>query len=148
MKTLFIIRHAKAVDRSLGIPDFERVLIKAGIKETKKIAKKFKELGIQPDLFISSPANRAFETAKIFGTELGYSNKKIIIEDELYHSSSGISFVDILKELNDEFNIVCLFGHEPTLSDLANFLFNDFQGDVPKSGIVGIDFDVKNWKNI
>ncbi len=70
MKHLFIIRHGKASQQMM--PDIKRPLIEKGIKRTTKRAKSLKDLGIKPDLIVSSPAVRAFQTAEIFAKILDY----------------------------------------------------------------------------
>ncbi|MCG3720206.1 histidine phosphatase family protein, partial [Aliarcobacter butzleri] len=43
---------------------------------------------------------------------------------------------------------VFLIGHNPGLCDLTNFLVDKSFENIPTCGIVEIDFDVKNWKDI
>jgi phosphohistidine phosphatase len=99
-------------------------------------------------LFISSPATRALETAQIFTDMLGIPENKLITEEKVYDASSGIFFLDLLKNIDNKHQIICLVGHEPTLSDFALFLLKDFKDGIPKSGVVGIEFDITSWKNV
>jgi phosphohistidine phosphatase len=41
-----------------------------------------------------------------------------------------------------------VFGHNPDLTYLATYLSSSVFDNVPTSGIVCIDFDVNNWKDI
>jgi len=123
MRSLFLIRHAKAVDISLSARDFDRDLQQKGIQRAEKIASDLKKtLTIdQNTLFISSPANRAIQTAKIFASILGYPAENIRDSKELYDAH----FIEILKVINtveDHFNKVLVFGHNPGLSNLVNYL--------------------------
>ena len=45
MKTLFLVRHSKAVSRKANLPDFRRTLVKAGEKKSMNMAKKLKKEG-------------------------------------------------------------------------------------------------------
>jgi len=45
-------------------------------------------------------------------------------------------------------NTVMLFGHNPDLSSLANFLCDFTEGNLPTCGTVCIDFDSDTWTNI
>ena len=72
MKTIYLVRHGKAVSRELDIPDYERSLVDKGEKNSVKMAQLLKDKDLSADLFISSPANRALETAKIFTRVFNY----------------------------------------------------------------------------
>jgi phosphohistidine phosphatase len=65
MKTLLLVRHAKATHES-GYSDFERPLTEKGIHGAEKMAKHLQEKGIIPQLFVTSPALRTHQTANIF----------------------------------------------------------------------------------
>ena len=77
MKNIILVRHATAVKRDSEKSDVKRSLKKSGHKEAREMGKHLKEMDIHPDLFISSPAKRAIETAEIVAERLGYSVKKI-----------------------------------------------------------------------
>ena len=147
-KTIYLVRHGKAERKAVSIPDFQRSLIKEGKKESKKAAKRFKEQSTTLDLLISSPANRALETAHIFAKELDYPVEKIVLEEVLSQDPSQEDMLKIIKELDDACSTVMLFGHNPFFLDLASYLVKDFQNDIPKSGIVGITFDQSIWAEI
>ncbi|OGF62163.1 MAG: hypothetical protein A2Y62_20225 [Candidatus Fischerbacteria bacterium RBG_13_37_8] len=147
-KTIYLVRHGRAERKVLTVPDLQRSLIKKGKKESKKAAKRFKEQSIALDILISSPANRALETAHIFAKEFEYPVEKIVIEEVLSQDPSQEDMLKIIKELDDACSTVMLFGHNPFFLDLASYLVKDFQDDIPKSGIVGIMFDKSSWAMI
>ena len=76
---LYIVRHGVAIDREdpKCPPDPERFLTPEGIDKAKQVAKGVAEIGAVPDLMLSSPYVRAFQTAEIFATALEYSKNKI-----------------------------------------------------------------------
>jgi phosphohistidine phosphatase len=104
--------------------------------------------GIKPDLFISSPANRALETAHLFAEEIAYPKQKILLRDTMYNATDGRTLTNVLRELDASQNTVALFGHEPTLSEFTHVLSPRFQQSIPKSGVVGVQFDVKEWTDV
>ncbi len=55
-KTLYIARHAKSSWDDASLSDFERPLNKRGKRDAPFMAEKLKELGVKPDLILSSPA--------------------------------------------------------------------------------------------
>ena len=123
MRSLFLIRHAKAVENNFAIKDFERDLQPKGIQQAESIALELKNTITLDNntLFISSPANRARQTAQIFASILDYPSENIQFTKELYDAH----FIDILSVINnvdDQFGQVLLFGHNPGISNLVNYL--------------------------
>lgn len=147
-KTIILVRHGKAVKNKLRIPDFERTLLKKGAKDARKVSKVLKADGIKPNLFISSPANRALETAHIFAKELQYPVQKILIKDELYDMPSTPKFLKLINSLDERYSSILIFGHNPFFEEFATFLTKNFSESIPTSGAVCIQFSNKPWKNI
>jgi phosphohistidine phosphatase len=148
MKTLYLVRHSKAVQRKPQLPDFERTLVKSGEKDALDMAKNLKKEGFIPDLLMSSTANRALETAHLFAKGLKYPVEKIQVKDALYNEMSEEALLYIIRQVDNQYSSLMLFGHNPVFTDLASYLIEDFQEDIPKSGIVGIEFALKEWKAI
>jgi len=148
MKKLILIRHAKAVSREVKLPDFQRTLVKKGMKDSENMAERLKMRELVPDLMISSPANRSLETAHVFARVLDYPVQKIVVNDILYSEMSPEALVQIIQKIDDKHESVMLFGHDPSFSDLASHLIKDFEEAIPKTGAVSIGFGKKSWKNI
>ncbi len=148
MKTLYLVRHAKAVSRDLGLPDFERALLPRGENDARNLAAKLKDEGVVVDLMISSPANRALLTAHIFADGLGYPVQKIMLKDEIYDASGVRAMLRLIRELDDNYHAVMLFGHNPALADLAHYLIDGFSEVIPTCGVVAIKFQKQYWRNV
>lgn len=148
MKTLFLVRHSKAVTRKANLPDFRRALVKAGEKKSMSMAKKLKKEGVLPDLIISSTANRALETAHLFAQNLDYPTHEILVKDALYNEMSPEALLYLVRQVDDKFRSIMLFGHNPAFTDFASYLVRGFDQDIPKTGIVGIQFRKDSWKDI
>src|SRR5690606_22852676 len=76
-------------------------------------------------LVISSTANRAMQTAKIFCDILGYPVERIVWEPKVYEAH----YLFLMKLLNDvsaSYNYVLLFGHNPGVSDLVGYVTDRF----------------------
>ena len=56
--------------------------------------------------------------------------------------------IDMLSKLDDRENEVLLIGHNPSLNELAEFLSDTIITNIPTSGIVAIEFDIKSWSEI
>ena len=147
MKTLCIIRHAKTEVQAMGQRDFDRELAKRGLSDAPQMAKKLKEIDLMPDKIVSSPAARALATAQLFADKLKYPLTKIEQNSLIYAAALG-SLIKVVKELSDDDKTVFLFGHNPGLTLLANYLCTSPILHLPTSGIVCIDFDTKHWSSI
>jgi len=116
---LYIVRHGIAVDREdpKCPPDPERFLTAEGLEKTRQVAKGMAEIGVAPDLLLSSPYVRAFQTAEIFAGELGYSKNKIRKTDLLL---PGAEPLQLFRELakDKDLSVVFLFGHAPHLDEV------------------------------
>ncbi len=148
MKTLFLVRHSKAVTRKANLPDFQRTLVKAGEKKSMSMAKKLKKEGVTLDLMISSTANRALETAHLFARNLAYPTHEIMVKDALYNEMSPEALLYLVRQVDDRYQSIMLFGHNPAFTDFASHLVRGFDQDIPKTGIVGIQFQKNSWKNV
>ena len=146
MKRLFLVRHAKAAAGKPGAPDIHRPLTGKGGRTARDMARKVKALGFKPALFVSSPADRALETAHIFARELGYPVQKVRLEDVVYEPASPQSLLGLVRRLEEPGAVVLLFGHNPALQDLAQHLVKGFPGRLPKMGVLEVDFQAKTWK--
>ena len=145
MKQLYIIRHGKASQQMM--PDIKRPLIEKGIKRTRKFAKKLKETGEQPDLIISSPAVRAYQTAEILADIFAYPKDKIDINKYFYfHSEDAV--LHQLMGLPDTVNTVFITGHNPIWTDLADELMQQDIWHLRTSGIAGVAFETDSWTDL
>ncbi len=145
MKKLYIIRHAKSSWDDSGLSDFERPLNKRGEKDAPFMTKKLKEKGVSADIIISSPALRAKTTAKIIAEELLLS-KKIVYDENIYEASPD-TLHEIIKNIDNKYNSVILFGHNPGLNMLMDSLVNIYN-NIPTCGVVEIDFKCDKWSEI
>lgn len=126
-KNLFLIRHAKAEEHSFFKKDYDRNIVEKGIDRANTIANKLKASidKSQNTLIISSSANRALQTAQIFSAILGYPAHNIQLEKSIYEAH----YKEILKVINkipNDIETVLIFGHNPGLSDLTNYICDSY----------------------
>lgn len=146
MKILYLVRHAKSSWRDPSLDDIERPLNKRGKRDAPFMGELLKEKIVNPDVVFSSPAKRASKTAQIIAEQIGYSKKDIIYAEEIYEASSH-ELVDFIKKIDDKYNSVMVFGHNPGFTMLNNFLSKKYIDNIPTCGIVALEF--KNcWKEI
>ena len=146
IKTIYLIRHAKSGWSDPKARDFERGVKKRGKKDIKTIANYLKLNNITPDIILSSSALRAQITSEKIANTIGY-NGKVHYMNELY-SSDPETIVNILSLQDDDDNSIFVVGHNPTLTELANFLAKEDIKKIPTSGVVAIKFDIDSWEEI
>ena len=147
MKRVIIVRHAKAVPYGYD-DDFTRDLTDRGVNDSQRIGKELKKMGITPDVMISSPANRALQTALNFAENLGFDKKKIIEMEDMYHGLTTSEFLGLIKDLKVDVQTAFFFGHNPAFQYFAGNLLERFHDDMPTCSTVAIDFNVDSWKNV
>lgn len=145
MKTLLLIRHAKS-DWELDAKDIDRPLNKRGKADAPMMAKRLIKRNIQPDILLSSSAVRAFSTAKLFAEELSIKNKEIVIIPSLYLAQPAI-YTSVIEALDDTFNTVFIFSHNPGITDFVNTLTNVQIDDMPTCAIYALQSNVISWKD-
>mgnify|MGYP003328186992 CR=1 FL=1 len=79
MKSLFLTRHAKSSWDHAGLSDIDRPLNSRGKKAAPRMGELIHKKKDIPNILISSPAHRAFSTAKAFAETFGYiENDKLV----------------------------------------------------------------------
>jgi phosphohistidine phosphatase len=147
MKTLYLVRHAKSSWEEPGVSDADRPLIPAGLKKTKLIVDFLLKQETAIDLMISSPAVRAYETAKIIAKGLDYPVKKIRTDRKIYDGYYD-RILDIIYGTSDDVNSLMIFGHNPTITNLANLFLHPGIDSMPTSCVVCLSFDADRWEDI
>lgn len=144
MKTLTLLRHAKSSWDTPGLPDQDRPLNSRGERDAPLAAERIQEAGIRPSLIVSSPALRAWTTAKILAQHIHYPLEFLQREKELYLASRR-RLIEAVGRQDDGFNSMLLVGHNPGLTELANYLIPGLTDNVPTCGVVCINLTSDAW---
>jgi phosphohistidine phosphatase len=147
-RLLLLIRHGKAAPKDTGLSDFERVLTKEGAEDCALVGTELSGKNLSVDLMLSSPADRALETAHLFASSLNYPAHNIRITDALYSSDSIVPMLAELKHLPVDARTVALFGHNPSFDELAAHFIPGFSQSIPKGAAVAISLDAGLWSNL
>ena len=147
MKQLLLVRHAKSDWNSEAQSDFERPLNKRGHKDAPEMAERLLQKHLVPQLIVSSPALRAFTTAKYFAKTLGIDEKLIHTDAAIYEASAN-TLLNVINKLDNKYNFVALFGHNPGLTNLAINLCDTEVYDIPTCGQILIVFPFDDWQLI
>jgi len=141
------VRHAKSSWDYEATADIDRTLKSKGISNAYEISRKLKLNKLIPARIITSPANRALHTAIIFARVFDLPLEAIEINAMLYESSVD-KIAGLIRKLNDEYNSVMIFGHNPTFTDLVNSFIKSPIDSLPTSGVVTLKFNSPDWKGI
>jgi len=146
MKTLFLVRHAKSSWEDAAVPDKERPLTERGKRDAPNMGKRLAKRDVKPELILSSPARRAFATAKIIAKSLGYKLKNIVVDDRLYPGAAD-EILNSIHRLDKQLDRVMIVGHNPALADLAHRLSSEIDR-MPTCAVAKFRFDVKAWSMV
>ena len=108
------------------------------------MGKILQEKGVLPQLLISSPALRAYTTAKEIAKSITYPEENIRIQDSIYEANPE-TMLRLIQDLDDNYQSVMLFGHNPTFTELANLFSEVYIENIPTCGILCVLFDVSTW---
>ena len=144
MKTLTLVRHAKSSWKDTSLSDRDRPLNKRGKRDAPEMGQRITAAGIRPSLIVSSPAVRAWTTAKIIADQIGYPREFLQRDSALYLASvNGI--LDVIVAQDAGFNNVMLVGHNPGFTDFANYLVPGLTNNIPTAGVVCVELDTDDW---
>ena len=144
MKTLTILRHAKSSWSDKGLADHDRPLNRRGEKDAPVMAARINDAGIRPSLIMSSPAIRAWHTARIVAKAISYPLEFLHRENELYLANLD-RLLDLFARQDNAFNSVMVVGHNPGLTEFANYLLPEVTDNIPTCGLVALNIDTDNW---
>jgi phosphohistidine phosphatase len=147
MKTLYLVRHAKSSWKYPSLDDFERPLNKRGRKSAPLMGKFLKKLKTAPDIIISSPASRAAMTARIIADMINYPLERIRYSEHIYEFSDD-ALIYVIEQIDNAVNKAMVVGHNPALTDLANYIGDQPISNIPTCGIFCVDLDITSWEKI
>jgi phosphohistidine phosphatase len=144
LKILTIVRHAKSSWNDNSLPDNKRPLNRRGERDAPIMGERINEHGVRPSLIVSSPATRAWTTAKIIAEAINYPREFLQKEDDLYLASLD-EILDVVVAQENGFNNLMIVGHNPGLTDFANFLVPGLTNNLPTAGVVSVEIDQDDW---
>jgi phosphohistidine phosphatase len=147
MKTLYLIRHAKSDWDNPLLSDFDRPLNKRGKKNAPFMGNILAKAHIHPDLILSSPALRAQMTASKIAKQIGYDSDLIVYSEMLY-AADYETIKSVLKSVLSTQQTVFLIGHNPGLTEFAEYISGHAIDNIPTCGLVCVKLKEDNWKNI
>lgn len=144
MKTVVLVRHAKSSWAHPQMRDFDRPLNDRGLNDAPMMGKLMHDLGLIPDLILSSTAERAHTTAYLFAQQLQIDPETIALRDELYHAPPA-TFYEVLQQLNDQFNTVYVFAHNNGISEFAALQEVALIDEMPTCAVFAFQVMTDRW---
>ena len=141
-KKLYLCRHAHAGESPRG--DFFRELDREGVATVEKMGRRLATGNVHADLIISSPALRALQTAQGIAAALRYDTDKIITDPAIYHQDLR-EILSVIRRDGGKAGHVWLFGHNPSLMELAAALTGSREHKNPPGAVAAIEFEAENW---
>lgn len=147
MKNFFIVRHAKSSWSEAGLADIDRPLNKRGKHDAPKMAEYLnKNLGIDVDYIISSPAVRAQKTAGYFYDEF-QPNSELDTRRDIYFGDVD-DYFEILKTMNDDVQNILLVGHNPLITLFVNHYGKSAIENIPTCGVSHFEAKSASWSDL
>jgi len=146
-KTLYLVRHAKSSWDDAGLADRDRPLNDRGLRDAPDMGKRLSAQGHRPDLIISSPAKRAYSTARKIAKKLGYEKSAIVKDERLYFAGTG-RMLELLENLDDRHGSVMIVGHNPAMTTFLNILCDSPVHNMPTCSIAVVGYDIDSWTEL
>jgi phosphohistidine phosphatase len=138
---IYLLRHGIAEDGKPGSPDSERALTADGKRRLKSVLRLAKDAGVSPRLIVTSPYQRALQSAEVAAEVLGYAREFVRSESITPDSDP----VDAWSEIRSyaSFEDVLVVSHEPLLGNLFGYLLGSaaLRVDFKKGALARIDLE-------
>lgn len=155
MKTLTLFRHARSGWDDPAARDFDRALNACGHAGAHAMGRHLRELGIEFDQVVSSPAVRCIET--LDDAWDGYGKTLHPSWDKRVYLASAATLLDVVNGAPDSTGRLLLCGHNPGLEDLILMLVPDGadvardlveEDGLPTAAIAELTIDARSWAEV
>lgn len=145
MKRLYLLRHAKSSWDDPSLDDYERPLNPRGRTAAPFMGELIARKGLVIDAIVSSPAERARQTAEIVKEAAGM-NAPLSFDARIYDASVGTLLV-VLATTPADAGSAMLVGHNPGFEGLIRALTGTNER-LPTAALAVIDLDIDDWTSV
>jgi phosphohistidine phosphatase len=96
------------------------------------------------DLMLTSSATRALTTCQLIASQISYPLNDILVNKDIYNSSSE-NLKNIIFKTDNDINSLALFGHNPTLHIISEELSLEEISKFPTCSMAYFRFETDNW---
>ena len=151
MKSLYLLRHAKAAAGGIGQEDHARPLTGRGRRAADLIGDVIEERGESPDFVLCSSSRRTRETLERVLDRIG-ARPRVLIESDLYLADCE-TLLERVRALPEDVAFAMLVGHNPGIADLADALVTRGSHEArqrlarkfPTGALAILHLDVARW---
>jgi len=145
MKTLFLLRHAKAENAAPGSTDLNRALNERGKTEAEAIGTFLKKQDLKFDFVSCSTAVRARETAELVlaAAELAPNLRY----DERIYEAGPLRLLEVISESEKDGSAVLVVGHNPGMEELLRILTGRNE-QMATGTLAKIDLNAGEWNKV
>ena len=147
MKTLHLLRHAKASSDDDTLDDKARPLTKRGKRDCALVAAQLQNAERIEYIYCSS-ARRAEETLQCFQAESSVFDQASIAHDDALYTFDSTALLSWLRELPHDQTQALIIGHNPALVDLANYLYDGKIGHMGTCTFIELEVNVEYWDQL
>ncbi len=145
MKHLYLLRHAKSSWDSPRLADFDRPLNDRGLRAAPFIGEWMRDHAILPELWISSPAVRARQTAELVREAAG--SEEPLEYEELVYEASPRTLLSVISRIPNSIGSAILVGHNPGMEGFVRFLTGQLE-PMPTAALACLLLEVDAWNTI
>lgn len=156
MKTLRLLRHAKAAEGHVDATDHARPLAERGVTDAKTMATYLQDSHVQIDRIYSSSSRRTQETYDAIAPAL--PGVPVAYRDRLYLIDAS-DLLEFIQGLPDNTDDVLLIGHNPTFYVVAMTLAREaapghesalaaLKEKFATGALCSLQFDIAHWKDV
>jgi len=145
LRTLYILRHGKAVSESEAATDHARELTERGSHAASRVGEYLKEQGKLPTLVLASTAARARQTAELCLTALE-QKATLRLLNELYLAPPE-RYLEALATHAKTHAVVLVVGHNPGLESLV-LLLTERSEHLATAALVEVELPGADWSEL
>ena len=154
MKTLFVLRHAKASRDAPSGADFDRPLNKRGRKAAVAVGRELRARDVAVDAIVASPAVRVTET--VSGVMEGSGHTLAPVWDRRIYDASPEILLEVVREAGDKVERLLIVGHNPGLQHLLlhlaegdrDGLRDEVAASFPTAALAELRLSVEHWREV
>ena len=154
MKTLLVLRHAKASPDSASGSDFDRPLTDRGHRASAAVGRHLRVSDRRVDAIVASPARRVLETVAgvVEGARIDIAPRW---DRRLYNASLAALF-EVVQEIDGAVGTALIVAHNPGLKELIVHLAEDdpaglrarVGGSFPTGALAELRLAIDDWRNV
>lgn len=142
MFNLLLMRHAKSSWNDPSLADHDRPLNSRGKTDAPLMGAYLEAINQIPDVILCSSAKRARQTVE-FLLQGCFFEGSIFYNRYLYHGGLE-DYFDLLQQLDDQFKIAMIVGHNPGMEDAVEELCGSYES-MPTASIAHLQLDIGSW---